>query len=187
MNTNLDPTEIVQRIQTYQPAFPVSDWQALVSYFPRDTASISKALSYLQQPYGFYKLINQTVGTFEWMKGVLNGSITLPNGTLTPPQLFDRSVGLIPAGYHAAEQMRLRRIEFQPHPAKPFSKNGGAGYTCEADGALNLAMGTAFLVIGAMTMGTAPVLIGAAWAGIAVWGGFATGGWALAHAMECGF
>ena len=38
-----------------------------------------------------------------------------------------------------------------------------------------------------MSAGTVPVIVGAAWGGIALWGGSAAGIWGLGHAVACGF
>ena len=64
---------------------------------------------------------------------------------------------------------------------------GGGGYSCAADGMMIAAVGLAFLTIAIMSAGTAPILMGAAWGGIAAWGGGVTTAYGIGHNMKCGF
>jgi hypothetical protein len=57
---------------------------------------------------------------------------------------------------------------------------------CSSSGLAIVAAGLAFGVIGVMTLGTAPVLVGAAWAGIALWGGNSMIAAGVGHAIVCG-
>ncbi len=62
------------------------------------------------------------------------------------------------------------------------------GYNCATDGAAILAAGTAFAVLTVMTAGADCVLVGAAWEGIALWGGIGTSAWGAGHAIAgCSF
>jgi hypothetical protein len=88
-----------------------------------------------------------------------------------------------------------------PVPTRPISVVGslGPGYTipngaeafggtkCAAAGMTVCAAGLAFMVIGIMSAGTVPVLMGAAWAGIALWGGGVATGAGVVAALGCNF
>jgi len=167
----------------------MSDWQTLVSQVPIDETSVTQALSSIQAR-GLSHYVENSWSKFNWVASQIQSSQTAEHpaiGLRTTPESIYKS-----AVFYPRRSAVLRPVSWNSlKPLSPPNSEGGnpgnrATY-CKTSEALNLAAGTAFLVIGAMTMGTAPVLAGAAWAGIALWGGYATGGWALVNAMECGF
>ncbi len=70
---------------------------------------------------------------------------------------------------------------------KDIKGEDGGGYSCAQDGMIIAAAGLAFLTLLVMSAGTAPILMGAAWGGIATWGGGITTAYGIGHNVKCDF
>jgi len=74
----------------------------------------------------------------------------------------------------------------KPPPEVAAPVTAKSKYNCAADGLAILALGTAVAVVTVMSAGTAPILVGAAWAGVATWGGYGAAAWSIGHLYGCG-
>lgn len=174
----LDQTTILQNLQVYQPQFLMSDLQAVLSFIDTNQALVPQVLATMQQGQ-FSSYITGMAGqakifSFDLARMAASGggnSISAV-GSMMPGGLRP----IIPPS-----KMSL--------PSNgPGDQGGGGGYNCATDGALIFAAGIAFATLSVMTLGSVDVLAGAAWAGIALWGGIGTTGWGAAHVISgCGF
>lgn len=83
------------------------------------------------------------------------------------------------------QAMAMQRALSAPVGGLGFGMGGG-GMSCPGDAMANLAVGTAFVVIGLMVWPIG-VLALAFWGPLALWGGVGCGVWALGHAAVCQF
>jgi hypothetical protein len=161
-SANLPQQSILQQIQMFQPAFTLADVQNSLSFVDAQEASIPTVLSTLQQN-GLSHYINIALSQSGLVATALSNTGGSANAMVTRP---------------------LLNRPFQP----PSNPPGGGGYNCATDGALIFAAGLAFATLTVMTLGTAPVLVGAAWGAIAGFGGLASIGWGVGHVVAgCGF
>ena len=159
---SIDQATTLQQIQMYQPSYTIADLQLTLQHL-NDGATVTEVIAGLQ------------ANGLSYYMDIAYREASLIAG--------DIESGVIPArAIHASPNMRP--------PAQPPGGGGGGGsrYTCQTDGALVLAAGTAFAVLSVMTMGSVDVLAGAAWGGFAIWGGLGTSAWGAGHFIAgCGF
>ena len=163
-SSNLNHPSIVQTVHLYRPQFTLTDLQQGLAVLDQNTSLVPTVLSGIQS-YGMSHYL------LSMANEAGNVGAYLASGGISTAAHIGR--GVLPAR--------------QPQPLPP-DPGGPGGYNCATDGALIAMAGTAFLVIGIMTMG-AGALAGAAWVGIATWGGLGAGAWTLGHITigGCGF
>ena len=164
-SANIDQADALANLQAYTPQFTTSTMQSLLSFI--DSATISEKQGILAQL--------ASGGLSPFIYSVLNALVSLAN-LITP----GTTTNITPA------------CEFtQPPPppsgGDPVGPVGGCGGPpppppgtppatpserfCKGAGRLVYAAGLAFTVVGIMSFGAEPILVGTAWAGLALFGG----------------
>jgi hypothetical protein len=159
--SNLNATQYLGTLQAYQSRFTAGNVSEAVGYVDGQGTLVSEVLSSFAQS-GFSPYLTTIMQqSAKIAEGLANGSI---------PAVASRF------SVHPA---------FRPPPPPP---GGGGKYNCETDGALIFGAGLAFATLSVMSLGSFDILAGAAWAGIAAWGGLGTTGWGVGHVVAgCGF
>lgn len=155
----IDTTSILSGIQTYQPAFQMSDLQAYLNTIPQDQDSLQATLANLRQG-GLTGHLSNVISMSMKMAGYADAA----------------AEGSGPGGM---VKQKLNPM-FQPPNPPP-------GYNCQVDGALSFAVASAFLIIGVMAAPEVAVLALAFWGPLSLWGGTAAGVWIAGHVVHCGF
>jgi len=169
-SASLDQQTMLATLQAYQPAVQLADIQQVLSFVDANQALVPSVLSGMQtngMSYYIGLLINQSQLVSSYLANQSSGG-QIPSAI--------RSRGT--SGDKTANPIKIA----QPPP------NEGGGYNCAVDGALIFAAGLAFATLSVMTLGSVDILAGAAWGGIALWGGIGTTGWGVGHVIAgCGF
>lgn len=157
----------------------MSDIQQCVSVLPSDSASINNALTDLKQN-------GITVKFLLAAKENAQIQVAVQNYLNSAKLKGEEKPSLMEAVYrYNGRRPHLQRV--MNIPANLPNNGGGGGWNCQKDGATLFFLGLAFATLTVMTMGSGAVLVGAAWAGIATYGGLTTTGWGIGHVMNCGF
>jgi hypothetical protein len=168
----LDQWAILRHLQMYQPAMQLTDVQAALNFLDTNQGSVPWVLDVLRGN-GMAYFLNNAIS----YAGQIGDSLqSMGMANLTMERLrSENSMGLV------APALR-------PPIRRDDGGGGGRRYNCEADGAALFFTGIALTTITVMTMGTAPVLVGAAWGAITVWGGLGSAAWGIGHVLAgCGF
>jgi len=162
ITANLNTTLILSTIQAYQSKFTAANVAQSVAFVNDNSAMVPSVLEQMVSGGMTPQLTTIMQQSARIAEGLANGTI---------PAVASR---------------------FSAHPAykpsNPPGGGGGGGYNCAVDGAAIFAAGLAFATLSVMSLGSFDLLAGAAWAGIAAWGGLGTTGWGVGHVIAgCGF
>lgn len=161
-SSNFDQSSILSLMQSYTPSVQLSDVQYALSYIDSHQNSIPWVLEVLQEQGMAFFLNN----------GITNASYLASN----PPT----------ATANIASQSLVTPMLRPPLQPPDGGGGGGRGYNCKADNVSMMYVGIALATIGFMSFGTAPLLYGAAWGYITVFGGAGLSAWGVGHNMVCG-
>jgi hypothetical protein len=162
-SAGLDLTAVLQQIQVYQPSFQLSDVQTLFRIVDDNQSMVPSVIQGLQNGMWAYlqnaEILADKIGAM--LSPTSTSANAMTSGTMSP--------------------------NLRP-PGDPGPPRGGHAYSCATDGAVLFGLGLAFTTLSVMSFGAAPILYGAAWAGISMWGGVATTAWGAGHVIAgCSF
>ncbi len=187
--SNLNQSQLLESIQVYQPSFQASDLGLLMSLVPTDQTSLSSALTSLQTN-GLSSTVQSAASRFSRIAVLVNDAANSGAGGLTRINPFKGRLGtgqVIPASFNPAQKSAHLQHAVWQRIAQTLGSEGVGGYNCQTDGALALAAGTVFAVLGFMAGPAGALVYATEWGAIAVWGGSAAVAWGLGHAVFCGF
>jgi len=158
-SAGVDLTAVLQQYQQFQPSMQMSDVQNIYRVVDDNQAMIPSVIQGLQN--GMWVNFQNAAIIADNIGLLLSGSTTSSANAVTANSLSP---------------------DFRP-PKDPGPPKGGHAYSCSADTATLFFLGLAFTTIGIMSAGTAPLLYGAAWGGVALWGGVGTTAWGAGHVI----
>jgi hypothetical protein len=171
-SNSFDLTPTLQQVRAYVSGIGLSDIQQCVNVLPSDAGSINNALIDLKHNGLTVKFLTAAKENAKIQVAMQNNQNANLRGETKP--------SLMEAVYrYNGGKPRLQPIMTMPSVING-DRGGGGGWSCQTDGAAIFFVGLAFAAIGILTMGVEPILVGAAWYGLATYGGLATAGWGMA-------